>query len=426
MSEQHFQLPMPISGPTTSISMGLNDDGELDEVIFILGGCSSPYVPVPSSSSSNNLPFSEEYQCPEISSTNFGFDPKNHTNVNIDADAESSANNNAETEVIIFSGREMPVPRHKHASLSIDGKIWIIGGRNGDDDVISQVDIYDSVQNKWLTLDSGLESIQVPNTDDPNNNNNNDDMIDYVGISDHCMFNFGPTLFLTGGYDSNYVAVPHTILIDTIASLQSNNLVYKLVSPLNVARGGCAAVSHGGSKGALAYVSGGFTHEDGYCEAMSSVERYDVRSGQWVLLDTGKEDAREGVKYDNNVNNKLRNTGLAIGRAHHSLFYYMGHIVAFGGEKRGTFDKSTGRCMDRYGAMEDLTLEMNRERPNRLTFPVDTDEVEILDLVDDGNGPAEENDLVPWVTKKVCVCVHVCMFVCVFIYKFSMSINKIV
>mmetsp|Transcript_5705 Transcript_5705/g.8542 ORF Transcript_5705/g.8542 Transcript_5705/m.8542 type:complete len:677 (-) Transcript_5705:134-2164(-) len=473
MSEEHLkhELPSAISGPTSSISMGLNDSGQLDEVIFILGGCSSPngYTPFyvnddndndndgssdgHNNGHNNNLPFSEEYRCTQISSTNYVFDPKDHFH-RPGQDGPTGENENEDetddTSSSIYAAKEMPRPRHKHSSVSINGKIWLLGGRDENDDPIPQIDIYDSIQNTWITLGDnengnetgygggggGLDSILVPNHDVINSNS-----VPYNGVSDACTFTLGTShIVLTGGFDANYVALGYTIIIDVDATLNTLNnsdsgssdpnpprLVYELASPLNVPRGGCAAVSHGvnvnvgtstsastgdGNKQSIiAYVSGGFTHADGYCEAMQSVERFDVEKREWILLskDNANANANNNNDYDYDLDqDKMqregvksnRNTGLSIGRAHHSLFYYNGHIVAFGGEKRGTYDSSSGRCIDRYEAMNELTFDMNRKRPNRLTFPVDTDEIEILELVDNAGGGVQENDLMQWVRKK--------------------------
>lgn len=370
MPEFHDELPIAIAGLQSSVSVGMNEDGELDELVHLLGGCSSPYLPVSkaiqheqennkehyydgSYSSSSSISASivnnpHEIICPNVSDTSLLFDPKNHTED-------------------VRWGKPMPRPRHRHSTIGINGQVWVIGGRDQNGNVIYEIDVYDSIREKWRTLSSGLDSIQIAvEADSPKKYNSN-----YIyGVSDACIFNIGSYLFITGGFDSRYDALDLAIMIDTDKSLEIDELVYQVRSSLNIPRGGCSAVSHAD----FAFVVGGFTNEDGYCKAMASVEVYDFKSDLWTQMENE----------------------LSIGRANLGLFWYNSNIVAFGGEYRGSFDENTGRCIDEFQVMNGMTLGMNRLLPNRLTFPVASDKIEMLELPD-----SRPNFSQKWLMKKV-------------------------
>lgn len=371
-----YDLPIPMSGLKSTLSMGMNEDGELDEHIHLLGGCASPYVPLktPSQQVYHNEEEEEEagdtidtideggssiivqnpheIVCNDISDFHFIFDPKNHTST-----------------IKIRQGPPMPRGRHKHSAIAVTNLIWVLGGRDESGHVIHEIDIYDGLKEQWKTLSTGLDSITIDGILDL-------DEYEYeyeytYGFSDACVFDIGSFIFITGGFDSEYNAMGFTIMIDTDASLETDKLVYEIKSSLNIPRGSCSAVSHAN----FAYVLGGFSDEDGYCEAMTSVEVYDFKSDSWTDMETG----------------------LNIGRANLASFWYQSKIVVVGGEYRGDFDDKTGRCLDDLQIMDGLTLGMNRKLPNRLTFPTSSrSHIEILDLPDSRPDPSQL-----WYTKKV-------------------------
>lgn len=355
MQQFQSQLPIPIFDLKSSLSVGLNDDGNLDELVHLLGGCTSSYLPIPtddgddddlselgSGSDSTVVQRPHEIICPDVTDSNFIFDPKNHTD-------------------LIREGKSMPRPRYRHSTVGINGHIWVLGGKDVDGQVINEIDVYDSVREQWRTLSTGLDRIQVDDDDD--------DSHEYDDASDFCVFDVGSDLFIAGGFDSDFNALDHTIMIDTDASLASDTLVYHIKSQMNLPRGGCSAVSHGN----LAFIVGGFTSEDGFCEAMTSVEIYDFMTDTWTEMEKN----------------------LMIGRANPGLFYYKSNVIAFGGETRGTFDLETGRCIDQFHIMDGLTVTMNRKTPHRLTFPITTKNIEILPL---SHGHVDFSQ--PWKTKK--------------------------
>lgn len=46
----------------------------------------------------------------------------------------------------------MPRERYRHAAAVVDSSLYVIGGRDLDDNVISQVDVLDTDTNTWSTL----------------------------------------------------------------------------------------------------------------------------------------------------------------------------------------------------------------------------------------------------------------------------------
>ena len=109
--------------------------------------------------------------------------------------------------------------------------MWVIGGRDGGDNVVTEVDVYDSLRNEWVTLDYGLEIVTLPD---------NGGGGEEYRVSHQAAFavDNGAVLVLAGGYTPSYDAVSHVISIDVGASLRSNALAYRVLPSLVHARGG--------------------------------------------------------------------------------------------------------------------------------------------------------------------------------------------
>ena len=48
---------------------------------------------------------------------------------------------NLVTDTIIDDFPDMPIPRYRHAAVAANDKIWVVGGRDIDDNLIDQVDV---------------------------------------------------------------------------------------------------------------------------------------------------------------------------------------------------------------------------------------------------------------------------------------------
>ncbi len=309
-------LPSPVTDFSSASTMVANDDGDLVLSICLFGGCLSSYE---SRLKTFDVRTGIQYVCPEgqLSDLNLVLAPGSEETTEDD---------------VIQQRQPMPRPRYRHTSVAINGKIWIVGGRDANNNIINEIDVYDEVHDEWTTFDDaeGLGS---------------------YGVSDHCAFSYGPYLFIVGGYDQEYKAVKNTIMIRTIESLEEEKLNFQLRAPMNRARGGCSATTTTGDN---AIVAGGFTHEDGYCEATRSVEMYNPHHDKW----------------------KVFAHPMAYGRAKPSLLRLDDNkIFAFGGETRGMHDLMYGKC---HGDPYSLGLDADIYLPNRLTYPVD--HVEIFDF----------------------------------------------
>ena len=322
------KLPAPHSHLSQTSTLAANEDGDLVRSMCLLGGCRSPLT-----TSMTALQDGREvaqYTCSDVSDANFIIAPG--TEEESDADAMEDR-------------QPMPRARYRHSSVAINGQIWVVGGRDENDNIIHAIDIFDEIHDKWFTLGEGLGNIILPNS------------MNY-GVSDHCAFGYGQDLFLVGGFDKNYNSVGYTIAIETVKSFEENRLVYVMRAPLNAPRGACGVAAIGDHEMVIA---GGFTSDDGFCEAMKSTEVYYPRKNSWELM---------------------LNSPLKYGRARPNLAYMDHELYAFGGERRGIFDPETGRCDEDYLGNDSKVndLESNRLLPNRLSYPVDG--VEILDVED--------------------------------------------
>ncbi len=305
-------LPYPLTD--FSIASTLNPTKQGDRVLSLFGGCISSYE---SQFKTLDSHVAIEYTCQDVSDANLIFFP---------------AMKDATQERAIQERAPMPRPRYRHSSVSIMGKTWIVGGRDANNRIIQEIDVYDELNDAWTTL-------------------NGEALIKY-GVSDHCVFTRGSNMFIVGGYDHSFNAVRNTIMIDTDKSWEEQNLNIQVLALMNQARAGCGVTT---TIAENALVAGGFTHEDGYCEAMASAEMYYPRENKWEIIE---HDMRSG-------------------RAKSSLLRFGHQVYVFGGEKRGVHDLNGDCHGDPYslGFYEDLHL------PNRLTYPVDS--VEVFDFGDD-------------------------------------------
>lgn len=103
------QLPKPLSDMTATY-LGSSDDG-----VYIAGGCDDP----------NGNVFVDDpdfpgFSCGSISDTLYRFDVSEST---------------------IREVAKMPRPRYRHAAFGIQGRLWLVGGRDLNDDIVVEVDV---------------------------------------------------------------------------------------------------------------------------------------------------------------------------------------------------------------------------------------------------------------------------------------------
>ncbi len=101
-------------------------------------------------------------------------------------------------------------------------------------------------------------------------------------VSDHASFAQKPSfVFIAGGYDQNYTALDALTRIDA-STIGDATLGIQAMAPLLTARGDITGVSS--TDGESAFISGGFTHANGFCAPLGSTEQYLFASNEWRNL----------------------------------------------------------------------------------------------------------------------------------------------
>jgi hypothetical protein len=102
-------------------------------------------------------------------------------------------------------------------------------------------------------------------------------------VSDHASFAAPPSyVYIAGGYDQNYTALDSVYRIVVEETTSENNLKLEDAAPLLTARGDIIGVSS--TDGTHGFIGGGFTHDNGFCEPLDSVEEYSFGDNEWNYL----------------------------------------------------------------------------------------------------------------------------------------------
>ena len=112
-------------------------------------------------------------------------------------------------------------------------------------------------------------------------------------------------VYVAGGFVQDYTAVGTVYRFRT--SKRTTDLAFEALTPSPHPRGDFHAVVHSG----YAYLAGGITHTSVWCEALTTVERYDVEADAWEDLPP-----------------------LAVGRADMAVAVLGGKVLAVGGESK--------------------------------------------------------------------------------------------
>lgn len=154
--------------------------------------------------------------------------------------------------------KTMPRQRYRYASAVINGKLWVVGGRDVKGDIIGEIDVYDIDTDTWETYGTIQDQFLRSDLDSFVNGNN---------------------MYLIGGYDLFYTAYDTVWYIDTSASTVGNLVIKPIEGKLNTPRGDIAGVTD--ADGKYGYILGGFTHVNDFCSALNSTERYDFAADTW-------------------------------------------------------------------------------------------------------------------------------------------------
>ena len=151
----------------------------------------------------------------------------------------------------------MPRQRYRHCAEIVNNQLWLVGGRNQEDGLLAEVDIYDIASASWSTL-----TLQ-----------------ELYQTSDHACFTDGSSSFMyvVGGYDATYTTKDTNIRIDTSVL---DTLAFEEMAPLIEARGDIYAASDS----SFAYLGGGFTDANGFCAPLTTAEQYEFATNTWSRL----------------------------------------------------------------------------------------------------------------------------------------------
>ncbi|GAX28459.1 kelch repeat and BTB domain-containing protein 5/10 [Fistulifera solaris] len=180
----------------------------------------------------------------------------------------------------------LPVARYRHGAALVNGKIWLVGGRDVEvDGLLPTVDVYDIASNTWATYDLP-EAYQT---------------------SDNVAFTNGEVAYVAGGYDATYGFKGNVF---TIAEDGAGSITIVDKTPLLFPRGDHTAVTLPGTPVTGAIVTGGFGAADEFCAPLVSVEQYDFAADTWTQV-----------------------ADLNQGRGDKALVALGDHIFAMGGER---------------------------------------------------------------------------------------------
>jgi len=260
-------LPFPISDTTSNYMEG--ELGDEDGFIIITGGCDSE--------KGNERIEQHLFACSSTSNKTLKFDPYANS---------------------FMEMAEMPNQRQRHASAVIDGKLYVVGGRDSLDNIVPQIDSFDPRTNKWTMIGNLPEAFLT---------------------SDLTAWSWNNYMYVTGGFVQNYTAVGTTFRIDPI-KLGEKELGDGLIEDYDVLkespnpRGDFHAVTLYG----YAYLAGGITHSNYWCVGLKTTERYHMATDTWETL-----------------------SDLNVGRADMAVAIMNGKILAVGGE-----EKPPEACLD--------------------------------------------------------------------------------
>mmetsp|Transcript_13309 Transcript_13309/g.41020 ORF Transcript_13309/g.41020 Transcript_13309/m.41020 type:complete len:442 (+) Transcript_13309:139-1464(+) len=142
-------------------------------------------------------------------------------------------------------GLDAPRPRYRHAAARDPaGNVYLVGGRDAEDEIVGEVDMFNGTTAKWQTMD-----FKVFRSD--------------LGAA----FSKG-SLIVVGGYDADYAAQKDTLDIEVATSK------FRAGATLREARGdlGLAVTDHG-----RAFAVGGWSDAD-WCNPLATVEQLDLNS----------------------------------------------------------------------------------------------------------------------------------------------------
>lgn len=158
---------------------------------------------------------------------------------------------------------DAPRQRSRHVAVNSGGKLYVLGGRDVNDILIQEIDVFDPVSSVWVTLSkSWIHASSDLGV-----------FTDEESINGH--------VYLVGGYDVNYAP------LSTLYKFTPSELLLESLSPMRYERGDLGAISvpvsvEKGNKAYNNYVIGGFAQD--ICEPLATVEKYDIATDRWTTV----------------------------------------------------------------------------------------------------------------------------------------------
>lgn len=273
--------------PTAKSDMSISTDASSGKM-YLIGGCDHE----------DGNTYKEDYDtylCTSITSENLSFDPS------------------LETDDPKFTKlRSAPRDRYRHTSALLNEKIYLIGGRDVDDNIISELDIYDIATDTWSStlLDNNTVT------------------------SDLASFVYDDFVYYFGGYTIGYNATREVYRFDTrtvsIDEVVSSEHMENLA--LLEERGDIHAVTHSNK----VFIAGGFSHIDYFAQPLKTVEVLSLTNmAGWEKLPS-----------------------LNIGRGDKALVASKSYLFAIGGEGK------SGSDTEAFDEVEVLSFDHDNDHDN--------------------------------------------------------------
>jgi len=250
------KMPFPVSDVMANYMEGPN--GDEDGFVIITGGCDAV-------NGNERANFGEDdlFSCFSSGNKTLKFDPFTES---------------------FETMTDMLHERQRHGGAVIDGELYVIGGRDSNDDLVAAIDSFDPETNAWTTRG------EVPSN---------------LLTSDLTAWAWKDYLYVAGGFLADYTAVGVTYRIKL--SRDTTDLQFETLATSPHPRGDYHAVTLFG----YAYLAGGITHTSLWCEALTTAERYHMESDTWEQIQD-----------------------LEVGRADMAVATLNGKILAMGGEEK--------------------------------------------------------------------------------------------
>lgn len=158
-----------------------------------------------------------------------------------------------------------PKQRYRHAAAANGHLLYVFGGRDLNDVIVPEVDVFNTVTQTWSVLPNAL-NLPTP-------------------VSDETAFAIDGVIYVAGGYDGGYSAL--TTVQTYTPGTGGGDGTWGTASPLQYGRGDVGS----GVIDGKAYVFGGFTHTNNWVSPLDTLEVLGS-DGVWTVHTEPAEVAR--------------------------------------------------------------------------------------------------------------------------------------